>query len=326
MEEKDEKQAQEKVKEPEVVQEVVEIEEKAPDTPEIVEVQSDDEVQETTTAAPTCIDPEPVQIVTNEIEVEDDDEVEPYEQQVISPPAYADLDEDEANDETMQLIQEQREKLQQQEAALANLNANVAKTKDGQALVLETKIEVEPERMQAMEDFKNGKISKSKLAKIKRKLAKKAKKERDMKAFRSNLTADKDTKKRRKGQADIKVDFITKPIEIGDIFAAPVDSLHPQDDIERTRNHFEKVLNAFTVDETPSIQDQVQSAAEDSEILAKKMGAHYKEPKDFAGKEDDEDKKEEKELSKRKLTTKSRKILPVRKTTRTKKRRKNSAS
>merc|ERR1719454_1549921 len=266
MEEKDEKQAQEKVKEPEVVQEVVEIEEKAPDTPEIVEVQSDDEVQETTTAAPTCIDPEPVEIETNEIEVEDDDEVEPYEQQVISPPAYADLDEDEANDETMQLIQEQREKLQQQEAALANLNANVAKTKDGQALVLETKIEVEPERMQAMEDFKNGKISKSKLAK-------KAKKERDMKAFRSNLTADKDTKKRRKGQADI----------------------------ERTRNHFEKVLNAFTVDETPSIQDQVQSAAEDSEILAKKMGAHYKEPKDFAGKEDDEDKKEEKELSKRKL-------------------------
>ena len=45
----------------------------------------------------------------------------------------------------------------------------------------------------------------------------------------------------------------------------------------------------------------MQSAAEDSEILAKKMGAHYKEPKDFAGKEDDEDKKEEKELSKRKL-------------------------
>merc|ERR1712226_1394799 len=103
---------------------------------------------------------------------EDDDNIEPYAQQVISPPAYADLEQEEDDDEDIQIIKAQTKVLEQEyareqerEKQLSNLALNVAKSSSGKQIVLETVRQVEPERLQAIDDFKNGKISKYKLKK-----------------------------------------------------------------------------------------------------------------------------------------------------------------
>merc|ERR1712226_1843404 len=136
-------------------------------TQETIEEQIEEPIQE--------IQDDPVEEIQEILEEdnmeEDDDNIEPYAQQVISPPAYADLEQEEDDDEDIQIIKAQKvleqeyAREQEREKQLSNLALNVAKSSSGKQIVLETVRQVEPERLQAIDDFKNGKISKYKLKK-----------------------------------------------------------------------------------------------------------------------------------------------------------------
>merc|ERR1712066_947447 len=78
-----------------------------------------------------------------------EEEIEPYDQQVISPPAYDDLDEEEKNDPAMELIKAERERLENLEREnkirneqLQDLSKNIVKSKEGQVVILESIHEV----------------------------------------------------------------------------------------------------------------------------------------------------------------------------------------
>merc|ERR1712226_89311 len=137
-------------------------------TQETIEEQIEEPIQE--------IQDDPVEEIQEILEEdnmeEDDDNIEPYAQQVVSPPAYAVLEQEEDDDEDIQIIKAQTKVLEQEyareqerEKQLSNLALNVAKSSSGKQIVLETVRQVEPERLQAIDDFKNGKISKYKLKK-----------------------------------------------------------------------------------------------------------------------------------------------------------------
>ena len=152
----------------------------------------------------------------------------------------------------------------------------------------------DPERVQATADFKAGKISKAKLKKIKAKLAKKSKKQRDAAHFSKSLKADSSTQARRKGLGNIEVDYIVKNDgEVDTVFAADLDSMNPQDDIERSRYHFKRVLSLFEGDyeekkkesENLSIDDAVKKA----KSLAENANAEYKKPKEDEKEEEDDE-------------------------------------
>merc|ERR1712226_1784398 len=153
---------------PEVQQEFIQTE------PEIQEEVTEPEEIETAPVVEESInhEEEPAIILEDDNMEEDDDNIEPYAQQVISPPAYADLEQEEDDDEDIQIIKAQTKVLEQEyareqerEKQLSNLALNVAKSSSGKQIVLETVRQVEPERLQAIDDFKNGKISKYKLKK-----------------------------------------------------------------------------------------------------------------------------------------------------------------
>ena len=256
---------------------------------QVIKTTKDDAVELVTTTKPTDpIDLEtPAEVIDLEeaekpVELDDSPVASPEPQQPMSPLL------NEKVDEGIEILPEDKNEKEVEEIKVAKVKL--------------PEIIHDPERRKIDEDLKSGKITKAKAKKLKSKLAKRDKKRRDALAFTNSLKADTYTKRKRKGMANIEVDYVVESMDLDEtLFNAEADSMYPADDIERSKSHFDRVMKIFESGVKISdgfTNEDLNAAVKAARKVAEKTNAEFKKPKADEKDEDDDD---EKQLSRRKM-------------------------